>query len=478
MKDKIAGGTSVSTIIYINNDNLQIVNKNGKNYQYESVDLEEGTILNGVITNPDEIVNQLKARKTKFKQVTLVVGSSNIQVKRMIASKISKKDLLGYVREELAIDEKEEYVYDLNILKKDNGEYHLLGYAAPKELVDDFMEVFKLAGVKIKRFDVTINCVIKYLRKASILSGKTYLMTIVSGVTIVSLLVENGMYKLTTRMRMIHEPDSKEYLLELKKKLFTMLERCYEENESLKGKLDIYYMGLQDDQMELLKESMQENEEGEFIKSYKELNRDMNYIYPIMGEIVHKNDVNFCHVKKITTKVPQSKWAMIIQAGIVVLIVVPSLAYTINLNQKNQEMDDAIAALEKYIDAKEAENQEDGGSTLGSVEVLNQIDQYTWLSEKVESSQKLSMEMLSQIYEAVDMQVFTYVEQDNTVYINGNLSAYNDITAFASTLRETNYFTEQYYKGYSIVTNENGSVYNFNIEGTLNTSGSGVAADD
>lgn len=453
----------MSTTVYINNDLIQIVHKNGRKYKYESVQLEEGTILNGVIIEQGEVVRALKKIRNKLGQVTLIVDSSNIMVKRIQAPKLPKKKLLGLVKSEFDLGDDYEYVYDMNVLNKGKTENSILGCAVPKDFLEKYINAFAQAKIRVLRIDVAINGVIKYINKIQTFKGKTFLINIAFGNTLLSLLFEDGIYRLSNRNRMFNEPGTEAYITELYTKFSTMVQF----SKSQKTEKEItqsYYIGIDGKTMRSYINYVRENDAMITVESFKDSDKNMEYIYPLMGDFVNKEDMNLKSIQKISKKAAKNNKSILIKAAVLLLVFAPFAYFGYRYGVENEKVETEIAVLEKYIETKRAANEAAGQTVLDNDQVIDELTQYSWVVENVENSKYVTSEFLSDVYGGINVDTLDYTEASGDLKITGTATSQAALVNYSAALREEGYSDAQYYSGYVVDTTTGVTAYNYSIE--------------
>lgn len=465
----------MKTSIYINNDVMQIVRVKGRRYKYDSIVLNEGTVLNGVILDPEEMTKKLKEHRKKLGKVTVVVDSSNIMTKKMQIPKLSKKKSLSVIKSEFDLGEGHEYIYDMNLLQKGKKENTILGCAVPKEFMGKYLTVFKEARIKVLRIDVAINGVVKYVGKLPVFKGKTFLMNIISDNTLLSLLFENGTYILSNRNRMFNEVGSEAYVSELYSKYSSMTQFAKMQKVETEI-LDSYYIGIDTRTMRTFKKYVRENDSVLTVESYKDMERDMDYIYAIMGNLVNKEDIDLkVKQKTVSSSKKKGKGGTFLKFLLLVILCVPFVLYSQQLAAQNAVVESEIAALETYVTAKEEANLEAGDMSTESMQLANDLNEYNSVIDKVENSKYVSTEMLEEIYSGdVTIVSLNYTENNASLMITGYGDSQEAVVEYSEGLRLGAYSDAQYYSGYSL----NEEDYEFTITSIWNIVESEEEIDD
>lgn len=158
--------------IDIGSATIKIV-KMKKNYEFNKWILESvptGMINQGRIEAIEplaEIIkNALKTYKINIKDCALYISGNEVIVREFILPEMEHEQLLANVSEEIFSmlpTDHEEYVIDYKILEyikgEDNelGQFRVLVGAIPEELVEDYLDALKKAGLKVRYVDVLPN---------------------------------------------------------------------------------------------------------------------------------------------------------------------------------------------------------------------------------------------------------------------------------------------------------------------------------
>ena len=140
----------MDTAIYIGNEKMQMVcgaKKSGSLVidTYAQIDLPEGAVLNGVITNEELFIMSFRQLMTEHpdkldRKVRLLIGGDQILTKVSIAPRISERQLLEWVKGEFSESEiREDMLYDYRIIRVDQDGDLALICAAQKEMIGSYI---------------------------------------------------------------------------------------------------------------------------------------------------------------------------------------------------------------------------------------------------------------------------------------------------------------------------------------------------
>lgn len=184
--------------------------------------LPQGTLINDVITDEEQFKLVLKQMKKRYgfrsKQIHLVLGSNQIPSKVMQVPKMTKNQLVTLVEKELEHYKMEDtaMIYDYSVVRKNgsSGVETILGAAILQEQLEAYIKLFAECGMKILSVDIALNALIQLVEYLPVLEGKTYLLSVLDGRNMLTLLYINGIYKHTGRSRFLHERGSEELIRE------------------------------------------------------------------------------------------------------------------------------------------------------------------------------------------------------------------------------------------------------------------------
>ncbi|MFA5657961.1 MAG: hypothetical protein WC900_01610 [Oscillospiraceae bacterium] len=222
---------------------------------YRSLELSEGSIINGVATDFSEVEASLKKLKDdaymKLKNVTLILDSSLIFMRQAVIPITGKRKTSLIISNEFSDIETGEknLLKDFSILNKNMREKNasVLCYAAEKELIGSYIGLFKKAEISLSKIDISTSCIIKYAKRIQALRGKTYVVSVIGENAAVLYLFVKNQYFYSTRARLLSEPFSDDFYQEISAKLSSMLQ-FFKSQHSGFDISDVYLCGLDDSQ--------------------------------------------------------------------------------------------------------------------------------------------------------------------------------------------------------------------------------------
>lgn len=472
----------MQTVVYINNDSIKIVTAEHdlefKISHYEDIELNRGTIVNGAIINKEEIQNKLSKYKEMLKDAALIIDSSAIITKKLDLPIMNKKQLLEVLKFELGVqDVKDEYIYDANIIKASNGN-SVLGCAIPKSLVESYVTLFQELDIKLSRIDISTNGIIKLVKLYKNLEDRTFILNLVVGDNLITLLFEKGRYKLTNRNRIMSRPQDDDYINEIFSKLSTILQF----NKSQKSENAIkysYYLGLDKEILEKLKTyaALYESDVEIIDVSMKLGNFNQNagdVLYPLLGVIKYQNDINLLDAYKLSNKIekiPQKLRVKFVIIGILVFWILCSfIIMNITLIKLNHQIKTYTDYLEDPVTiSKLKESEEYSNKNIHLNKILEEIELSKTDIKKYKIFDKDDVEMIFEVSgDKVSIKTISYNSSMATVTIVGVTRNELESSNFIKNLYKIGLFENIKYKGYSASdNNEDGFGYTFTAEAKL-----------
>ncbi len=207
----------MSVSIYLNNQQVQIVtgSRGRKGVFSDSYILNapEGSIINGMITDTSSFVEFLKSTWSQYKlsknDVHLVVGGNKIHGRKVEVPVLSAAKTRQYLSRELADMEKEgeNYVFSYNALsgKSDKKVRSFYVEMAESELINDYVEIFKEAGITVKSLVSAEGSILSLLDKTINGYFKTFILQIMNGNIVTNILWVDGSFNYYNSVRCFND---------------------------------------------------------------------------------------------------------------------------------------------------------------------------------------------------------------------------------------------------------------------------------
>lgn len=210
--------------------------------------------------NDDEIVDAAAVKETLLQlkesgylptNLILVLHSSLILAKSAQVPLMKEKELSAFCKSQFAEFNAtyDELVYDYSVLTPvdETGKCgRILCCAAEKKLLQSYVDLFASVGVKLNAIDISLNCAIKLARSLEPFSGQTFILEVVNGNNVVSLLFVEGEYVFSNSARLLDEAGSQGYAIDLSAKISSMIQ--FNRAQKTKREVDKVYVAGIDEQ--------------------------------------------------------------------------------------------------------------------------------------------------------------------------------------------------------------------------------------
>lgn len=196
----------------------------------ERYPLPQGVLINDVVTDEEQFQEVLKKIKARYGphtgRVHLVLGSHQIITKVMQVPKMTRKQLLALVRMELEHyrTEEKEMIYDYSVIcgNRNADGATILGAAIERGGTENLEKLFARCGMKIGSVDIALNALLHIVEYLPELEGETYLLSVLDGRNMMTVLYIDGIYRHTARSCFLHERGSVELIREAVKEIAAM----------------------------------------------------------------------------------------------------------------------------------------------------------------------------------------------------------------------------------------------------------------
>ncbi len=183
--------------------------------------MPEGSLLNGMITNEQELTQQLRElwRKEDLprRKVRLVLESSHFSVKTLSLPRMKRGEIAGVIRREFAdMEQYEERLYDYAFLKElDAGGQDTLAVMVNSSYIENWQKIFADIGVTLERITVSRETMTRYFASCGGLQSGAYILLLLDDMILTSVLWSGGRLISADRKRMFSEAGSEEFYTEI-----------------------------------------------------------------------------------------------------------------------------------------------------------------------------------------------------------------------------------------------------------------------
>jgi hypothetical protein len=198
--------------IYISAEKIEVIGYAGNAIkQFVTYPLAEGTMINGTITDIPFLTECLSAMKTQYPHLfadpSLIVDGSAILTRRLVTPKLNPKRYRQLVRDDFAdsTDNPENLICGYHRLGTEGGREAILACAVNRVLVDSYLMAFRDAGIRLNSIRVGAEALLRYISSRQELKNASFVLTLIDGLTSVSMIFDNGVNVFMSRSRLYGE---------------------------------------------------------------------------------------------------------------------------------------------------------------------------------------------------------------------------------------------------------------------------------
>ncbi|MCR1840469.1 hypothetical protein [Murimonas intestini] len=470
------------TSVYLSNNTVRVLEGTGGRSSLAvgricELQLPEGCLINGVITNAQGLEAELKEfwaeNKLSKKNIMLVIGSSQFTVKELDLPNMSSRKLLDMLPREMAdAERKEAPLCDYMYLRKQEkkGAMHIIGAMVERNFLDEYVQLFQRLGISIEGIQMVRTSMLSVFAYLPELSGKTCIIQILDGNNLTSILLIEGAYRYSTRVRLFNEEGTPEFAREIARNVSTIIQFNSTQKDSvpvkefciggLKQREDcisaVESLGLKEFDLSLnAKLNLPDGEEA----------RD--YLPELGAFAARSKGINFWQAYK---KNPARQKAL----GEAVHYAVPGLvvlgicvAVCGGLFVRNYFKQAGLDELDAYLmDMNNIEMSMEADRLSAELAVLKRK---TASAQTVEAALSSYPKVNSRVTDAViacggrtvEIEVQSYLAETGTLSLLATAANVTEINAFIDRLEAANLFDRVEYTGYAYM--EEAKVYNINV---------------
>lgn len=257
----------MTTILYISNQEIQTVSgsSDGKSLtvaKYASMPLENGLIKGGAITEPERLADSLtdffKEQGIQRKNLQIVIDCDTALIRIMNVPIVSNKKLRLLIRNEMAEQAEGSGIllYDYTVLlpKLEDGGGKILACAIEKDLVASYQALFNSIGIKLEGINLAIATAIRVMQAIADLANKTYILAILDGANIFSLLFIDGNYHFSNRSILLEARGSLAAATEISRSLASLIQFFATQRNGRQPLSNAYICGLRGEETDFLQD--------------------------------------------------------------------------------------------------------------------------------------------------------------------------------------------------------------------------------
>lgn len=251
------------TVLYISDDCLELVvgcNSRSdmvKIYDFKKYPLLEGTMINGIITDEYEFKNVLKEIASQgYTNIHLVINSGQIIMKPLVVPKMNHKQILQIVEDELASisGNGNDFVYDyayMSECKDGKKAIKIFCVGIDKTLLSSYITIFKSCDIQLESINTFTNVLNNVVKEALYEKHERYLVSLLDGNSLISVLYDNDEYHLSYRSRIVSSKDTSSFAQEIVSNI-SQISQFSKSGENSKPIEKVYFCYLDEQKEEIL----------------------------------------------------------------------------------------------------------------------------------------------------------------------------------------------------------------------------------
>lgn len=464
----------METIVFFSNNGIEIIQGTKKKQNltiqnFEIIPLEEGAMLNGVITDVELVEEALrqaiKTNPRRFKNIKLIIDSSLILFKNIEIPKLKPKEMNQLVTTEFEdmAGNYEDLVVDYTLIPGEQKE-NMLSIGLEKGVLDVYVGIFRKLKIRIKSIDVGLNAIIQYVSQTKDFKGKTFALNIVDGTNLFSLLFEEGRYIYSNRYRLMTERGSPAFIDELYGKLSSLMQ--FHKSQKYESVFNMsLYVGINEGELEDLRSAVFEADMNLFmapqtpnIRSNPKIKEDFDfddYFLLATGFFTHKKEINLlkayaAHGKK-KREISGIQKALIVPIAMVALFLGVFLAFFViekSMENRLMEMNDYIENEQNQALFMESEN------LSAQLDIINEeISKLETIDQAIRSKPVLNTEKMNQLEalrnNVIEWTAISYDEEKGILHLSAYASNEREAAQYIERIEGTGYFAHVQYVGYA-----------------------------
>ncbi|RZT02291.1 type IV pilus biogenesis protein PilM [Cuneatibacter caecimuris] len=452
-----------------------------------SMDIPEGVLINGVITNEEELRDLLarfwKENKLPVKDVSLVVNSSNLATKKLSMPDLGVRRTLQNVVLEFADGARQaaDTVYDYRKLRAKGKLQELFAVAADRSFVDGFVQLFRSIHVTLSSVDSGLNAALKVLEALPEMRDSTGLIQIMDGYSLQTILLAEGEYVYSAEKRIFSTPGTESFAMDVVRNISSTVQFYLAQNKE--NRLEqVWICGVSEEDYSQIREQVRTYGMEQRVERLSVAGalkgragaEASDFIYPLGGMLTGGKELNLLKAYQDDPEARKKRGrlmklvlppAVILGAGI--LASAALFAVNVIKSAQNREIEDyvnnplnvarVLEADQLEIDLAYRQNVLNGLSSARKM-----IDSYPLMDSWVESRIQACAAGIAQV------EVQSYEASTGTLRMKASTASVEEINTFVYALEETGLFARVDYKGYTF--SEKEATYSLNISCQLNSS--------
>ncbi|MCR5655194.1 MAG: hypothetical protein K6G07_06080 [Lachnospiraceae bacterium] len=215
----------MAVTVYLSNTDIEVVTGQGSDKSVTakkiySMQVPEGSVLNGVITDGPALVEELsgfwKSNKLPTKGIQLVVNTPQIMVRVLEVPLQKQNQTMQYLKREF-LDRDEKQIIGFYRISTDKAakKSRVCTEIADGDFIASFEQVFQEAGIQLTEVTSGIASAINLFKKAKFAVNENCVVLLRDGMTVTAIFFVKGEYFYSTTTRVFSEPGTVEFAGEI-----------------------------------------------------------------------------------------------------------------------------------------------------------------------------------------------------------------------------------------------------------------------
>lgn len=465
----------MQTSLYLSNNNiLAVVGSGGKKIKVKKLcrmHIQDGSLINGIVTNEAELSEQLKTfwkeNGLSRKNVSLVVSSSQFTLKKLSLPVSSEKKIREMIPMEFEnASQLTDPIFDYMITESgDRNLTAMQAVMAERSFVKGYVELFDSIGIRVDSISTGRACVFKMLQALPQLRNETCIVMYVDNSSINSTLWSDNQAIHSMANRVFSEPGTEQFGMEIARIINNLLQ--FVSAQHLESHVSrIYLNGVTDQEFEIYSRSVAEMETG---ASAARLDMDaivklqsgiaespVDYLACLGNLLKASKDINLVDQakKKARKKTAPIQWKKYVVWPLICLVVCGGIFgfLTLKNRQKTEELADLQAFLTNPSNIEKSNEVQELEVKLSRI--ARQISEVETVNENLDSYPLMNSPVVKELekyaeQKDVTLEVVSYSAADGTLNVDAEALEVRQINHFIDSLQESGLFDDISYTGYT-----------------------------
>lgn len=465
------------TIVYLSNRIIQVVvgNEGTASAQVKEayeVEAPENSLINGVVTAPEELADCLSAfwkeKRLPKKNVRLVLNSSQFSTKVITTPILGSAKMYRNVAREFNAAEPDQALcgyYRLTGGKK-KGMCEVFASMMEQSFLEVYRKLFDSIGVELVSVEAALGCAVNLLGRSDRLKGKAAIVQILDEHNLTSVLMNDGRYIYSTVNRLFSERGSEGFGREVARSISGITQ--FVSAQKIEGQIrDIYWAGFTSEEQKLCADSILQDSgqlalhelgQEKMIRMGSNELRFSDWIYPVSALLKTQNEYNQLICYKQVSPEMKKRMALFKMLTPVIAVLAMCLIATAGLAITYQVIHAGRVKAEEYNTRQSVLEQVAEYDRLSSKNISNQarlasinraagyIASYPYLNSRVNHA---FFRCSSGLAGETQISIKSFSAETGIVQIDASAAEVAVIHQFIENLGLDPYFSEIDYSGYT-----------------------------